>query len=61
MKQRELAAMLGCSQAMITHLETGRRCVSPLFARKIESITGGAVTRYDLRPDVFGDAPGAAA
>lgn len=23
----------------------------------IESITGGEVTRYDLRPDVFGTAP----
>jgi DNA-binding transcriptional regulator YdaS (Cro superfamily) len=23
----------------------------------IERATGGAVTRYDLRPDIFGDAP----
>lgn len=25
--------------------------------RAIEHATGGAVTRYDLRPDVFGEAP----
>lgn len=27
------------------------------YCRAIEAATGGQVTRYQLRPDVFGDAP----
>lgn len=33
----------------------------PEFCRAIEAATEGKVTRYDLRPDVFGDAPDKAA
>lgn len=29
----------------------------PEFCIHIEQATGGAVTRYDLRPDIFGPAP----
>ncbi len=32
-------------------------CVPAEYAMTIEGITGGAVTRYDLRPDVFGPPP----
>lgn len=32
--------------------------VPPEHCRAIEEITHGEVTRYDLRPDVFGEAPG---
>ena len=32
--------------------------VPPEHCRAIEEITRGEVTRYDLRPDVFGEAPG---
>jgi DNA-binding transcriptional regulator YdaS (Cro superfamily) len=33
------------------------RKVPPEFCRPIEEATNGQVTRYDLRPDVFGPAP----
>lgn len=51
-----LAKRLGVSyQAVQKWRRTGRapaeRCVG------IEQATNGAVTRYDLRPDVFGAAP----
>jgi len=36
-------------------LQKGR--VPAEYAMTIEGITGGAVTRYDLRPDVFGQPP----
>lgn len=36
-------------------LQKGR--VPAEYAMTIEGITGGAVTRYDLRPDVFGPPP----
>lgn len=31
--------------------------VSPKHMAAIEAATGGHVTRYDLRPDIFGPAP----
>lgn len=34
----------------------GKRA-SRVMALAIERATGGAVTRYDLRPDIFGEAP----
>jgi DNA-binding transcriptional regulator YdaS (Cro superfamily) len=33
------------------------RKASVELAKKIEAATDGAVTRYDLRPDIFGEAP----
>lgn len=51
-----LAAHVGqFRQAVDRWLRTGkvpaRHCIA------IESAAGGAVTRYDLRPDVFGNGP----
>lgn len=56
--QQALAAALGIKSPSITEWrQRGRvpaeRCIA------IEQATGGAVTRYDLRPDVFGAAPDA--
>lgn len=55
--QEDLAAMIAVSQGAIAHIETGRRRPSALLSVRIEEATAGAVTRYELRPDVFGDPP----
>lgn len=34
-----------------------KKTLPPPRARQLEDLTGGAVTRYDLRPDIFGEAP----
>lgn len=38
-------------------LNRTRRGVPAEYCRRIEELTGGQVTRYELRPDVFGEAP----
>lgn len=47
----------GLSQPTISSYVTGRRKVPPVHCRKIEAMTNGQVTRYQLRPDVFGEQP----
>lgn len=59
--QTSLANLIGAAPAFVSQWVNGRRPVPPRFAREIETATGGKVTRYDLRPDVFGAAPAAAA
>lgn len=54
--QEELAAVLGIKSPSISgwrqrNKVPSERCLA------IEQATGGQVTRYDLRPDVFGNAP----
>jgi DNA-binding transcriptional regulator YdaS (Cro superfamily) len=53
--QQALADALGIKSPSITEWHARKvpaeRCVA------IEQVTGGEVTRYDLRPDVFGEAP----
>ena len=54
--QQALADMLGIRSPSIAGWKTtgsvpANRC------RSIEHLTGGKVTRYDLRPDVFGPDP----
>ena len=54
--QSELAQKLGLkSQGTISQWVTGRRPLPAIHCRKIEELTDGKVTRYELRPDVFGD------
>ena len=53
--QTELARRIGCSQVFVHQMLRGRRAVSARLCLPIERATGGAVTRYELRPDVFGD------
>jgi len=53
--QSELAERLGVTQGAVSHWVTGRARVPAEMARAIERITGGEVTRVDLRPDLFDD------
>jgi DNA-binding transcriptional regulator YdaS (Cro superfamily) len=54
-----LAEKLGVRQSVVSNWRTrgdeprapAERCIA------IEAATDGVVTRYDLRPDVFGEAP----
>jgi DNA-binding transcriptional regulator YdaS (Cro superfamily) len=55
--QRVLADLLDIHPSMISQIANGRRKVPARMCRKIELLTGGAVTRYDLRPDIFGSTP----
>lgn len=55
--QKEAAALLHLSQPAIHKWLTGKGQPSPMTAVVIERATNGAVTRYELRPDVFGPAP----
>ena len=53
---RALAQASGCAwQSIQKWLFAGR--VPPERCLAIEKATGGKVTRYELRPDVFGDPP----
>lgn len=45
------------SQGLISQWESGAVKVPPDRWGVIEKITGGQVTRHDLRPDIFGPAP----
>lgn len=56
LKQHEFALKIGVTQARVSHWINGARVPSERCIA-IETATGGAVTRYDLRPDVFGQAP----
>lgn len=58
--QAELALRLGVSRGYISQLISGHRKVPAQYCRSIESMTDGAVTRYELRSDIFGDASEAA-
>lgn len=54
--QNELARRLGVRQSLVMYwIKTGK--TSPVHAVGIEKMTGGQVTRHDLRPDVFGTTP----
>ncbi|GAB2507279.1 helix-turn-helix domain-containing protein [Microbulbifer agarilyticus] len=56
--QKGLADALGLkSQGQVSQWVKGVRPIPATHCVAIERITGGAVTRYELRPDVFGPAP----
>jgi DNA-binding transcriptional regulator YdaS (Cro superfamily) len=55
--QTELARRIGCSQVFVHQMLHGLRGVSAKLCLPIERATNGAVTRYELRPDIFGEAP----
>lgn len=58
--QQALADALGIRSPSISEWRArGPTGVPAARCLSIEQATGGAVTRYELRPDVFGDAPDA--
>lgn len=58
-RRAELAASVGTSPDYLWQIATGwrDRKASHKLARAIETATSGAVTRHDLRPDIFGPVP----
>jgi DNA-binding transcriptional regulator YdaS (Cro superfamily) len=53
-----LAEAIGVSKQAVNHWKLGRRPISPERCIAIERATAGEVTRGELRPDIFGQAPG---
>jgi DNA-binding transcriptional regulator YdaS (Cro superfamily) len=51
----DLSKKLGITRTWMSQIISGRRVPSPELAREIEALTLGAVTRRDLRPDIFGE------
>ncbi|MFS1525345.1 transcriptional regulator [Microbulbifer sp. 2304DJ12-6] len=55
--QKKIADMLKIPPACVSQWYRGARKVPPRHCRRIEQATNGVVTRYDLRPDIFGPVP----
>lgn len=55
--QTRFAGMVGVHPSMIWQWIRDERPISAISAREIEAATDGALTRYQLRSDVFGDDP----
>lgn len=55
--QQKLAEAAGVSPQAVSFWVTGARLISAEYVLKVEQATAGRVTRYDLRPDIFGEAP----
>jgi DNA-binding transcriptional regulator YdaS (Cro superfamily) len=55
--QTALARAIECKQAHVWNWLNRDKCVPAEKCRAIEAATNGQVTRYELRPDVFGEAP----
>lgn len=57
--QAKLAQAMGCSQQQIAYLLKAHS-ISAEMALKIDAATNGAVSKHELRPDIFGALAGAA-
>ena len=55
--QRKLADALGVTPGLVSQWLTGRTRVAPRWCIPLGNVAPQAVTRYQLRPDVFGTAP----
>lgn len=56
--QTKMARELGVKQGQVwAWLNRNRRPFPAEFCMAVETATAGKVTRYDLRPDIFGPAP----
>lgn len=55
--QSALARQLSISQGLVWQWLNGKQAVTAERCVAIESATEGAITRHDLRPDVFGPTP----
>lgn len=56
-RRAELAKAVTSSPDYLWQVATDRRKASHELAKSIERATNGAVSRHDLRPDIFGPAP----
>lgn len=59
MGRPNLAKACGVHVSLVSQWATERRPVAAHHCLPIEQATAGAITRYELRPDVFGQAPNA--
>lgn len=59
--QTELARRIGATQGQVSHWVVNLKPVPPGRCIPIERATDGQITRYDLRPDIFGERPSVAA
>jgi len=53
--QKKVADLVGVPPACVSQWCNGIRKVPPRHCRVIECATNGRITRYDLRPDIFGE------
>lgn len=51
------AAGFPATQSLVSQWEAGHVVIPPERCAQVEQVTGGAVRREDLRPDVFGPLP----
>ena len=58
--QAKLAMAMGCSQQQIAYLLKASSITAEM-ALKVDEATGGAVSKHDLRADIFGPRPQVAA
>lgn len=56
--QDQFAKLLGVTQGLVWQWLNGRTRITAERCIAIERATGGQVTRYELRPDIYGPAPG---
>ena len=54
----EFCRAVGMTPQFLSQIQTGKRPLPARYAWAIARATGGAVTVHDLRPDIFGPAPG---
>ena len=52
------ARAIGISPQFLVQIEHGTRPTPVKAALAVQRVTNGAVTVHDLRPDIFGPAPG---
>lgn len=57
LSQEAFAKLLGVSQGLVWQWIDGRTRVTAERAIDIEEKTGGEVTKHELRPDLYPDAP----
>lgn len=57
LSQDQFAKLAGVSQGLVWQWLNGRTTITAERAIALEKVTAGEVTRYDLRPDIFGEAP----
>jgi len=55
LSETQFAIACGISQGMVNQMVSGKKMPGWETSIKIEKATNSAVTRYQLRPDIFGE------